>query len=245
MRPLVRRLSPTARPHHPAPDRDHLEVHLARHRVDEGARRREEVRAVVQPVVADAARERTRPPSRSDASSRTDVTVAQSPRRGQPGDAAADDDHVVAFDGSRSSVHPGLHLRAAIVRGRSPRPTRPPGDTASNIGDGQPAGERVLLARVVRPDEPYGPTSRDTPCPNRGLGAPGGPGSQRPQRRVPAERAERQDHPKLGQQRDLPGEERRAGVALVVRGLVERRRAPDGGRDVGIGERQAIVRAAR
>ncbi len=39
-------------PHHPAPHRHHLEVHLARHGVDQRPGSREEVRAVVHPVVA-------------------------------------------------------------------------------------------------------------------------------------------------------------------------------------------------
>ena len=231
--------------HHPAPDRDHLEVHLAGHRVDQRARRREEVRAVVQPVVAvrlgaDAA---TEPVGRLE---QEHIAVPQPPCRGQAGDAAADDDHVAPFDGSdpSSTVPPGSGPRSYARRQR-------PSDTAcaitaSNIGTVRRPVNVFCWLGWYDPTSRYGPTSYDTPCPNRGFGRRRvAQGPERPERRVPAERAERQDDPQLGQQRDLAGEERRARVALVVRGLVERRRAADGGGDVGIGQGQAVIRAAR
>ena len=95
------------------------------------------------------------------------------------------------------------------------------------------------------PTRRYGPTIGLRAVTEARAGARHGDakGRDRAQRRVPAEAAQGHEDAHAGQEHQLPYEERRAGVALLVGGTVERRRAADGGRDVGAVERQAVVGA--
>jgi hypothetical protein len=97
---------PDRQAHHGPGDRRGLQPALARHRVDQRAGCREQVRAVVEPVVA--ARIRPHPPAQPVLRlQQQDVAAAQPPRRRKPGDPAADHDHVVrhaAIIGARAGA---------------------------------------------------------------------------------------------------------------------------------------------
>ena len=96
-------------------------------------------------------------------------------------------------------------------------PARAPAKTASSIGRREPAGERVLLARVVRADETVAADRglRAVPeawlWPRRRVPA----GGQRPERGIPGERAEREHDPTFASSAELP-----------ARGTARRCRAP-------------------
>ncbi len=97
------------------------------------------------------------------------------------------------------------------------------------------------------PTTVYGPTRASTPCPNlgRGRGTRVAEVAERTEHAVPAERTEGDDHPDPSEQGKLTAEERQAGVALVGRRLVGRRRAVDDGADPDAGQGQPVVPPAR
>ena len=116
--------------------------------------------------------------------------------------------------------------------------------TASSIGAvSRPVKVFCWLGWYV-PRSAYGPTADlgavPEPRPRRDDVAAR---RQDPERRVPGERPERDDHPDIGQQGQLPDEIRHAAIALIERRLVGRRGAADGRRDVGTAERQSVVGA--
>jgi peptidoglycan/xylan/chitin deacetylase (PgdA/CDA1 family) len=140
----------------------------------------------------------------------------------------------------RCEERPGSRRRGGgrhIARPRQDVPEHPPR---------QPAGEGVLLARVVRaeehpfPDQDLRPMPEPRPRPGHGLAGPG----ENAKHGIPAELAQGEDDPCRVQDRDLPGEERRAGVPLLDRRPVRGRRATHRGRDPHPGERQAVVGTA-
>ena len=107
---------------------------------------------------------------------------------------------------------------------------------------GELPGEGVLLRRVEAPEQRVGADGD--------LGAVTEPGlrpgrvsarGERPQRPVPAERAERHDDPQPCQGLDLTHEEGQAPVALERRGLVRGRRATVHRGHVGPPQSQAVV----
>ena len=105
------------------------------------------------------------------------------------------------------------------IRPRRPirRSPRARSMTASNIaGVSRPVNVFCWLGGRTRAGT-YRPIVASAPCPKRGLGrGPRGRASrQRPQRRVPPERSERDQDPDALEQRELASEVRSAGVALV------------------------------
>ena len=107
---VVEQLRPDGEAHHAARHRDGLEAAVAGHRVHERSRRGEQVRAVVQPVVA--ARIGAQAPAEPVSGlQQQHVAVAQAPRRRQPGDASADH-HDVAF--GHGEHHPRASLQAGF-----------------------------------------------------------------------------------------------------------------------------------
>jgi hypothetical protein len=111
---------------------------------------------------------------------------------------------------------------------------------------GESLRERVLLARMERPDQQAvadrdlgGVPEARTRAGHRLAGL-----IEDPEDGAPGERAEDDQDPGRVEDLELAGEERRARVALLDRRLVQRRCAADGGGDAGAGERQAVVRAA-
>ena len=88
--PAVEQRRADRQPHHAAGDRDGVETAVARHAVHQRARRREQMRAVVEPVLA--AGIRAHAPAETIAGlEHQDVAMAQPPCRRESGDAAADD----------------------------------------------------------------------------------------------------------------------------------------------------------
>ena len=105
--PAVEDLRADREPHHPARHRHRLQPAFARHPVHSRARRREQVRTVVEPVLA--ARIRAHPTTQAIARlQQQDVAVAQPPRRRQPGDTAAHDDDIAPLS-SACAHHAGEH----------------------------------------------------------------------------------------------------------------------------------------
>ena len=144
-----------------------------------------------------------------------------------------------------------IHRRRSVepIRGASRRCRRRPRDqgierdstfarssTASSMGGVEPAGERVLLARVEAPttvSSPIRPRRRART--GRGPAADVGRGAaERPHTRVPAERAERDDRPGLGRAAASSRTRNGQAVALRRRRLVRRRRAAHGRGDVDV-----------
>src|SRR3970282_1396898 len=108
---------------------------------------------------------------------------------------------------------------------------------------GELAGEGVLLARVVGADEDaiadrdLGPVPEPPPRPrHRRLGA-----AEDWRDAFPAELAEGDDDRRRVEDLELPGEERRAGIPLRDRRLVEGRRAADGGGNPGTAGGGSVV----
>jgi hypothetical protein len=67
------------------------------------------------------------------------------------------------------------------------------------------------------------------------------PPARGPQPAFPSYSAQRQHHPDIGQETELLLEVRATAIQLFRRGTVAGWRAPDGGRDIAIGQAQAIV----
>ena len=128
---------------------------------------------------------------------------------------------------------------------RRPR-DRPRQNRVEHVGR-EATGECVLLARVERAEECVGPRNDLRAVPEARQRARDRRAARldRAKRRGPAERAERNDHPCVHQQGELPMEERRAPVALLGRGPVGRRRAPHGGGHVGATQPEAVARPGR
>ena len=100
---------------------------------------------------------------------------------------------------------------------------RRPGQDVPEHRLGQLARERVLLARVVRADEDVPPDPRLRPVPEprprpRDASSPARAATVRNAASQPI-RAERHEHPHAGEERQLPGEVRRAAIPLVGSGL--------------------------
>jgi len=99
-------LGPHCQAHLPAGDRHRLQAAVARQRADERAGTREQVRAIVQPVLAAGIGPH---PAAEPVGGleQQEVAMTQSPRGAQPRDASPDDHHVsrrhgAMFEGSRS-----------------------------------------------------------------------------------------------------------------------------------------------
>src|SRR5262249_9028137 len=141
-----------------------------------------------------------------------------------------------------------------IATGRSHTPAdRSTDQRARSIEDrvehgwGELASERVLLARVEAPDQSVRSARRLRPVTEAWLGSWSivAEGSDRAERAVPAEGAERDDHTELPERRELAFEERQARVAFLRRGPIAGRRAAVDGGDVDVPERQPVVRRYR
>ena len=131
----------------------------------------------------------------------------------------------------------------AVAVGRSARPSQGPADQDGvEHGLGELAGEGVLLAHVVAAEDRAAVGQR----PPRRRGRTAGGAARRGCRPAPGSRSRRATtNTRASQQRQLPVEERAAGVALVGGGLVGRRRAPDRRGDPGAREREPVVDATR
>src|SRR5579875_2332545 len=108
---------------------------------------------------------------------------------------------------------------------------------------GEPAGECVLLAGVVAADQDV---AADLKLGAVGEAGPGAgdrrpPGGQRPQRRVPGEAAQAEDHPHLLEQLELAHQVGQAVVPLGGRRAVGGRGAADGRGDVAAVQTQAVI----
>ena len=119
--------------------------------------------------------------------------------------------------------------------------------TSSSHRLGQPAGERVLLTRVVAAEdhEPFGrhfETVGELRSRHRERRAARGEDARQ---RFVGEPAEHHDDPHTLEQRQLALEIRQAPVALFGRRLVVRRRAPHRGRDVRVAQLEPVVRRHR
>ena len=159
----------------------------------------------------------------------------------------AEDGVVVEFGGhstvkdtrGRPRTRSGARLAYASASSRAP-----PKDGLEHRWRQHP-GERVLLARVVRAEEPVRPDRRLGAVPEARL-RPDDVAlrGEQPEPGIPRVRPERHDDPNPGQQPELEREPRRARVALLDRRLVGGRRAAHRRRDVRVEQRQAVVGAA-
>ena len=126
------------------------------HRVDERARRREQVGAVVEPVVAArvGAQAAAEPVAGLE---QQDVAVAQPPRRREPGDPAADDHDVARF------VHPRQHRRGASLQARVVCLVESKGGACVAAAGPLLLRRRSSSARSPRPPRRCGSPSRRSP----------------------------------------------------------------------------------
>ena len=137
----------------------------------------------------------------------------------------------------------------ASASGPSARLARAPAPRRSSTR--QPAGERVLLARVVAAEQRSTARRALAPWPKRGAGALRGSAAAarrraraaQAQRRVPGEGAQAQHHPHVSQQPQLAHAPGQARVALGRRRPVRRWRAAHRGGDPRPAQAQAVVAA--
>ncbi len=150
--------------------------------------------------------------------------------------------------GTRGDADPRLRGRGHICSTREPLPGRGfrPREQRLEHWRGEAAGERVLLARVIRPEQDVRPDDRLRAVPEpwpRPDGVAVRP--EDAQDGVPPEGAEGDDDSNPWQERQLPLEEWETSVALFDRRSVRGWRTADRRGDVDPAEGEAVVRPAR